>query len=128
MVATMPKKKINPLDKHNEKVDKLLNILNLPETSCKFWKAEEPYYHLMGIRPVTRTTLEIINKDGYSPYEKKTDEYLFKVFMIHISSNEKENILNKEELEYKKDLEKDGYIYLKHHDLFYIYEFIRNNK
>lgn len=123
----MPKKKISQSDKRNEKLDKLLTILNLPETSCKFWKVEQPYCHLMGIRPVARTTLEIINKDGYNPYDKKTDEKLFKVFMINITLNEKENIISKEELGYKKDLEENGYIYLKHHDLFYIYEFIRNN-
>jgi hypothetical protein len=123
----MTKKKINNETKLNQKLDKLLNILNLPETGCNFWKTEESTSHLMGLRPVKRTTVEIIAKDSFNPYERKLEENFFKVFKIYISLNEKENILSKEELEYKKDLEEKGYIYLKHHDLLYIYEFIRNN-
>jgi hypothetical protein len=123
----MTKKKINNTTKLDEKINKLLNILNFPETGCNFWKTEEPFSHLMGLRPVKRTTVEIIAKDTFNPYEKKLEEKFFKVFKIYISSNEKENILSKEELDYKKNLEENGYIYLKHHDTFYIYEFIRNN-
>jgi hypothetical protein len=127
MREKMAKKKINNEITLNEKIDKLLNVLDDPATTCKFWKTDDTSSHLMGLRPVKRTTVEIIGKDSFNPYEKKIDENLFKVFIIYISQNEKENILNPQELEYKNDLENKGYIYLKHHDLLYIYEFIRNN-
>ena len=113
---------------NEERIEKLLLLLNHPETGCKFWREERDNYHLMGVRPIKRTTLEIINKDGYNPLPKQTEEKLFKVFYISISTEEKFNKLNNEEIKFKNSLEDSGYIYLKHHDLIYIYQFIRENK
>ena len=128
----MSRKKINKDEKKDEKIeqsiDKLLIVINDAATQCRFWRCNEPYAHIMGIRPVKRTTLEVINKNGFNPYNKETEENLFKSFIIYISPNENENTLNKEEIQNKKHWEDKGYIYLKHHDLLYIYEFIRNNK
>ena len=86
MKQSSPKKKTKD-QKLQEKIDKLLFILNAPETSCTFWKVNEPNVHIMGIRPIKRTTVEVINPNGFNPYDKKTEENLFKCFKIFCSPN-----------------------------------------
>lgn len=125
-------KKVTKEQKISESIDKLLFILNAPETNCIFWKVNEPDAHIMGIRPVTRTTIEIINENGFNPYDKKTSENLFKCFKIFILPNKEknvinQNILNKEEISKKKEIEKNGIIYIKSSDLIYIFNTIRKS-
>lgn len=110
-----------------EKIEKLMLILNSPETSCTFWKVNDPQVHLMGIRPVKRTTIEVINPNGFNPYDKKTEENLFKCFKIFITDSKKDNLVTEEEVKNKKDIEKNGVIYIKHHDLIYIFETVRKS-
>ena len=125
---TTPKPKINIQQVISERVEKLLLILNKPERGCYFWKVDDPYVHLMGICSVKRTTLEIINENGFNPYEKKTIENLFKCFKILILYNEDDNNVTQEEIEKKKEIENNGIIYIKHHDLIYIFDKVRNSK
>ena len=115
-----------PEDIYNS-INKLLNILNIPETRSTFWLINEPNVHIMGIRHVLMTTIEIINENGFTPYENKVKENLFKVFKIFVCYEDEElNI--QEELDLKKEIETNGIIYIKHHDLIYIYEKVRESK
>lgn len=122
-----PKKKVKAEDTLETKINKLLSVLNVPETGCTFWKIEEPEAHIMGIRPIKRTTVEIINENGFNPYEKKTDENLFKCFKIFISDNKEQYNLTKEEVEIKKNIEKNGTIYIKSFDLIKIFDTVRKS-
>lgn len=123
-----PKKKLTKEENLNKRIDKILAILNVLETGCIFWRSTKPHSHIMGIRPVKRTIFEIIGKDTFNPLERKFEEMLFKLFSVYISDKEEDNILTKEEIENKKELEKNGVIYLKSNDLFFIFDFIRNSK
>lgn len=126
--VTKEQKIMESVDKQiMESVDKLLLILNAPETNCIFWKINEPDAHIMGIRPVTRTTIEIINENGFNPYEKKTPEKLFKCFKIFIMDNKEKNIINADEISKKKEIENNGIIYIKNSDLIYIYDKVRRS-
>lgn len=124
----MTKKKQTKDEKLEERIEKILFILNQPETGCRFWKSDQPHSHIMGIRPINRTCKEVIGKDTFNPYDKITDEKLFKFFYIYISSKKEYIVPSIEEIEQKKEIENNGCIYKKHHDLFYIFDFIRNNK
>lgn len=110
-----------------EKIEKLLFILNSPETSCIFWKVNEPHAHLMGIRPVKRTTVEVINPNGFNPYDKKIEENLFKCFKIFILDNKRDVVINEEEIKNRKEIEKNGIIYIKNNDLICIFETVRKS-
>jgi hypothetical protein len=126
-MKSVPKTKVIKEQKITESIDKLLIILNTPETNCIFWKVNEPDAHIMGIRPVTRTTIEIINENGFNPYEKKTPENLFKCFKIFIMANREKNLVNQDEIAKKKEIEKNGIIYIKSSDLIYIFDTIRRS-
>lgn len=114
--------------KKQESIDKLLFILNQPETGCTFWKIEDPDAHIMGIRPITRTTIEIVNENGFNPYDRKKIEHLFKCFKVLIVNKKEEIKTLQEEITKKNEIEKNGIIYIKHHDLLYIFENIKNSK
>lgn len=120
-------KKVTKEQNIAERIDKLLFILNAPETNCIFWKVNEADAHIMGIRPVTRTTIKIINENGFNPYERKTPENLFKCFKIYILNNKEKNIINQDEIYKKKEIEKNGIIYIKNSDLIYIFDTIRKS-
>jgi len=121
--------KVQILDTHSldPNIYKLLTLLNAPETQCTFWIANEPDVHIMGIRPIKRTTVEIINESGFTPYENKVVENLFKVFKIYVLDNKESLVINNEELEKKREIEKNGVIYIKHYELVYIFETIRKS-
>lgn len=122
------KPKINDDDFIKNRIDKLLLVLNKHETGCMFWKINDPDVHIMGLRPVKRITLEVINENGFNPYERKGNENLFKCFKILILTNKDEYIVTTEEIEKKNEIEKNGVIYIKHHDPIYIFDSIRNSK
>lgn len=126
-MKTQPKKKQTQDDMLQEKIEKLLSILNSPETLCTFWKINEPHAHLMGIRPVKRTTIEIINPNGFNPYDKKTEENLFKCFKIFVENNKKHYLTIEEKFKIRNELEKNGIIYISHYDLISILEIIRKS-
>lgn len=121
------KKKITKDDILQEKIENLLSILNSPETSCTFWKVNEPYAHLMGIRPVRRTTIEVINPNGFNPYDKKIEENLFKCFKIFIKDSKKDLPLDENEINIRPEIEKNGIIYIEGHDLISITESVRRS-
>lgn len=110
-----------------DRMEKLLFMLNSPETSCTFWKVNEPHAHIMGIRPVKRTTIEMVNPNGFNPYEKKIEENLFKCFKIFILDNKKEYISTNEDAIVRKEIEKSGIVYVKHSDLIFIIDYIRKS-
>lgn len=110
-----------------EKIEKILFVLNSPETSCAFWRVNEPNVHIMGIRPVKRNVVEVINPNGFNPYDKKTEENLFKCFKILVVENKKDLPMMEEEISLKKEIEKNGIIYIKSHDLIYIIETVRKS-
>jgi hypothetical protein len=113
--------------KLTDNIDRLLKVLNSPETTCTFWRVDDPHVHIMGIRPVKRTTIEIINENGFNPYDKKIEENLFKCFKIFINNNKNEQALTKEEINIKKEIENNGVIYIKDHDLIYIFDKVRKS-
>lgn len=125
---TKKPKNTNDMVLNDEKIDKLLFVLNKPETTCTFWRVDDKDAHLMGIRPITRTTVEMINENGFNPYEKKVTENLFKCFKIYVINNKEENIITAEVIEKKNEIEKNGIIYIKHHDPIFIYDLIRGSK
>lgn len=110
-----------------ERIDKLLFIFNAPETSCIFWKVNEPNAHLMGIRPVKRTTVEVVNPNGFNPYDKKIEENLFKCFKIFILDSKENIVMTDEEIKNKQEIEKNGIIYIKNNDLIYIFDTVRKS-
>ena len=114
------------ISKKESNIDKLLSLLNHPDTKSTFWKVDEPYVHIMGIRPITRTTLEIINENGFNPYENKVKEKLFKVFKIYMSTPRKKDIIDKD-IKIKKSIEQHGITYINHYDLAYIYKTIKES-
>lgn len=122
-----PKKKQTKEQKLQERIEKLLFILNSPETSCLFWRINEPNAHLMGIRPVKRTTVEVVNPNGFNPYDKKIEENLFKCFKIFILDSKNNIVMTEEEIKNKKDIEKSGVIYIKNNDLVYIFDCVRKS-
>ncbi len=126
-VKPAQKKKITQQEPLENNIDKLLGILNHPETNCLFWKVDEPYAHIMGICPVNRTTVEIINENGFNPYEKKTEERLFKSFKVFILDCKNDVNNNEEDMWIRKEIEKNGIIYIKNHDIFYIINTIRSS-
>ena len=113
--------------KLSDQIDKLLYILNAPETTCTFWKVNDPDFHIMGLRPVKRITIEVINENGFNPYDKKIEENLFKCFKIYILDSKDKIIINEEEINKKKEIEKNGVIYIKSNDLIYIFDTIRKS-
>ncbi len=121
------KKIIPPIDFFADNLNKLLAMLIHPETNCVFWKIDDPHAHIMGIRPVKRTTVTIINENGFNPYEKKTDERLFKCFKVFVLDKKNAYHIDEEEIKIKKDIEKNGIIYIKNYDLIYIVNTIRNS-
>lgn len=126
-IKILPQKKIKSKDDLETKINKLLSVLNVPETNCTFWKIDDPHAHIMGIRPIKRTTVEIINENGFNPYEKKTDENLFKCFKIFILENKEQYTITKEEVDNKKNIEKNGIIYIKSFDLIKIFDIVRKS-
>lgn len=66
--------------KNKIKITELLARLNDPVTGCSFWKTS--VNQVSGVRPITRTTKEIINPDHFTPYEKITEEHLFNFFIL----------------------------------------------
>lgn len=120
-------KKTSAESELENKIDKLLFILNNPETNCVFWKIDEPNAHIMGIRPVQRTTIEVINENGFNPFDKKTEEKLFKCFKIYVLNNKSEESQNKEGIDNVKEIEKNGIMYIKSYDLIYIVDKIRKS-
>ena len=108
------------------RIDKLLEILNDPMTACKFWRSIDEECDISGIKPVKRTTIETINANGFTPFDKKIEEDLFLYFNIELVDSKDPYIMSKEDIEKKNKIGKNGKIYLKHNDSFYIYEFIRN--
>ena len=121
------KKKQTKDDMLQEKIENLLSILNSPESSCTFWKINEPHVHLMGIRPVKRTTVEVINPNGFNPYDKKIEENLFKCFKIFIENNKEHYPTDEEKINIRNELEKSGIVYITHHDLISIFESVRRS-
>lgn len=109
------------------KRDKLMKMLNKKDTNCHFWWGVKFESEIMGIRPVSRNTIEVINPNGFSPYRKEQEEKLFKVFIIDIVDSDKQYIYKKEDKNKEIRLLKDGYIYLKSGNIDYIYDFIRKN-
>lgn len=122
-----PQKKISKEQSLKNSIDKLLIILNNPETNCLFWKIDDPNAHIMGIRPIVRTTLKVINENGFNPYEKKIEENLFKCFKIFILDNKDKYIINQNEIDKKKEIENNGIIYIKSPDLIYIIDTVRKS-
>ncbi len=110
-----------------DQIKKLLHILNASETNCTFWKVEDPDFHIMGLRPVKRMTIEVINENGFNPYEKKIEEKLFKCFKIYILDSKDKIIINEEEIKKKKEIERNGMIYIKSNDLIYIFDTVRKS-
>ena len=93
-----------------ERIDKLLFIFNAPETTCIFWKVNEPHAHIMGVRPVKRTTVEVVNPNGFNPYDKKIEENLFKCFKIFILDSKENIVMTDEEIKNKQEIEKKNNI------------------
>jgi hypothetical protein len=131
-MTTKPKKmkKTKPEDPKTC-IDKLrdrakIEVLNDPMTACKFWRSIDEECDISGIKPVKRTTIETINANGFTPFDKKIEEDLFLYFNIELVDSKDPYIMSKEDIEKKNKIGKNGKIYLKHNDSFYIYEFIRN--
>jgi len=113
----------NPLE---TKIQKLLHVLNDPDYKCEFWRSEHRDYHIVGVRPVTKTTIEILNADGYNPYRKEIGEIVFKYYKIFIVDSNDQYNMTLNDLDRKRTIEMNGTIYLKHNDLIWIVDYIRN--
>jgi hypothetical protein len=116
-------------ENRQEKINRLLTKLNDSETKSEFWQISHKDYHIAGVRPVTRTTVEILGKDGFNPYEKKIDEILFKYYKIFIVEDKEEFSMEPEICRMtgkKMEIEDNGAIYLKSNDLLWIYNAIRD--
>ena len=72
--------------------------------------------------PLTQAITQKIGAD----LRKKMEEDLFLYFNIELVDSKDPYIMTKEDIEKKNKIGKNGKIYLKHNDSFYIYEFIRN--
>ena len=127
MTKPKPKKKsCEPILNVTNNLTKLKNLLNKPETGCTFWHSAEEGINLHGYKSIFRTTVEIINKNGFMPYNKTIDEKLFKVFKIYLE--DKNENLTVDKIKKIKDIaQSDGSIYIRHKDPVYIYEAIKNS-
>lgn len=121
--SSVPKKKPNK-ESIDSRIDKLLTILNQPQTNCEFWKVSSPHYHIAGVRPVTKETIKVLNPDSFNPYEDRKIEMLFKYFKILITEESESEFIA--HVDTKTKIEKNGTIYLVSHDLIWIYEQIRS--
>lgn len=110
----------------DKKIKKLMSLLNSPETGCFFWNGFVMGSDIMGVRPIERTTKTIINEHGFNPLEQLKKEIFHSVYFIQILDGKitvkEQKFLN----QYNKELENTGIIYLMHHDITWIYDFIRN--
>lgn len=108
-------------------IQKLHFMLNDPETKCSFWFSHD-MKGFSGIRPVKRTTVETLNKDGFNPWEKKVEETFFRFYIIDVLEEKHEGPEDKETIEKRIRLEDLGYIYLRSHNIDWIYNYIKSNK
>jgi hypothetical protein len=111
----------------SKKVNILLRWLAEPKMNCIFWQDHNGSVDIVGLRPVLRTTIDTINAGGFTPYEKKADEKLFKFYMIDVVDNNDKYILTREDEEKREMIEQNGSIYLKSENIKYIYDYIRKN-
>jgi hypothetical protein len=113
-----------------QKILELIRRLNKPETNCFFWEVSANdldiggVVHIVGVRPVLRQTVHVLNKDGYNPVETKQEEILFKFFCINIG-----RVIDKERRKQViQSFEDKGAIYINEECIDVIYNMIKNSK
>lgn len=75
--------------------------------------------------PVIRTTLETINPNGFTPYDKKQEELLYKYYVIDLVESNNPYVQTKEDIEISNKLKEKGITYLKSGDINFVFNTLR---